>query len=233
MAVSISGIHEFPSRLAPGWSPLQIKAQCANAALADAGLTLADVDAFYDAGESGGIMHAVSVAQYLGIRPEVVDSTDTGGSAFEVHVAHAARDIEAGRARVALITYGSTLRARPPSGPPASARDYVTPGVAMERPWGLLVPGSYGLVAARHMHEYGTTPAQLAQIAVDTRAHALRNPDAVAGLAALKVRNQGELTVDDVLGSPLVADPLHVLDCCLVSDGGGAIVLVAEHLAHD
>lgn len=233
MPVSIAGIHEFPHRVARGWSPLQIKAHCANAALADAGLTLADVDALYDAGESGGIMHAVSVAQYLGIEPRVVDSTDTGGSAFEVHVAHAVRDLEAGRARVALLTYGSTMRSRPPAGPPPSVRDYLTPAVAMERPWGLIVPASYGLLAARHAHEYGTTPAQLAQIAVDTRAHALRNLEAVTGLADLNVRQQGELTVDDVLGSPLVADPLHVLDCCLVSDGGGAVVLVAGDLAPD
>jgi acetyl-CoA C-acetyltransferase len=232
-AAAIVGIHEHPSRRVEGLSKWQIKAECAAAALADAGLTSADVDAVYDAGETGP-MAGIAVPEYLGISPRLVDTTAVGGSSYEFHAAHAARDIAAGRARVALLTYGSTAKsesraigtgARPMSDP--------APGANMEVPYGLPLIGNYALVAQRHMHEYGTTPEQLAEVAVTTRAHAVRNPDAVAGLAALGIRNSGEITVEDVLGSRLVADPLRLLDCCLVSDGGGAVVIAAADVARD
>jgi acetyl-CoA C-acetyltransferase len=228
---AIAGVHEHPQRRVQGSSKLQIKASSAARALADAGLTFADVDALYDAGETGP-MSAMAVAEHLGITPRVVDTTAVGGSSYEFHAAHAARDIAAGRANVALLTYGSTAKsearaigtgARPPSEP--------VPGPNMEVPYGLPLIGNYALVAQRHMHEYGTTPEQLAEIAVTTRAHALRNPEAVAGLHDIGIKRVGELTVEDVLGSRMVADPLHLLECCIVSDGGGAVVIVGEDVA--
>jgi len=228
---AIGGIYEFPGRTAHGLSGLQIKAECARRALADAGLSWSDVDAVYDAGEAGA-MSGLTIAEYFGISPRVIDTTAVGGSSYEFHAAHAARDIAAGKANVALLTYGSTARSesraigtrgRAPAGP--------QPGANMEAPYGLPLIGNYALVAQRHMAQYGTKPEHLAEIAVTTRAHAVRNPDAVAGLAEIGFRHTGEITVDDVLGSRLVADPLHLLECCIVSDGGGAVVIVSPAVA--
>ncbi|GGK74660.1 thiolase C-terminal domain-containing protein [Mangrovihabitans endophyticus] len=231
---AIAGIHEFPDRRVDGMSKLQIKAESAARALADAGLSWRDVDALYDAGETGP-MSGLTIAEYFGIDPRVVDTTAVGGSSFEFHAAHAARDIAAGRARVALLTYGSTAKSdaraigtgarRPPAEP--------MPAANMETPYGLTLIGNYALVARRHMHQYGTTPEQLAEIAVTTRAHAARNPDAVRGLSAIGIKNTGDITIDDVLTSRLVADPLHLLECCIVSDGGGAVVIVSAEVARD
>jgi acetyl-CoA C-acetyltransferase len=230
-AAAIAGIHEFPGRIAGGLSPLQIKADCAAKALEDAGLTWADVDAVYDASEAGP-MQGLTIAEYFGITPRVVDTTAVGGSSYEFHAAHAARDIAAGQASVALLTYGSTAHSDSRAigtGPRPSAGPH--PAYNMERPYGLTLIGNYALVARRHMAQYGTTPEQLAGIAVTTRRHATRNPQAVAGLAGIGIRNNGEITVDDVLGSRLIADPLHLLECCIVSDGGGAVVIVSPAVA--
>ncbi len=231
---AIAGIHEFDKRVAGGLSKLQIKAECARLALADAGLTWADVDAVYDAGESG-FGSGLTIAEYFGVNPRVVDTTSVGGSSYEFHAAHAARDIAAGACRVALLTYGSTAHSesraigtgarRPPAEP--------QPAANMDLPYGMTLIGSYATVAQRHMAQYGTTAAQLAEIAVTTRAHAVRNPAAVAGLADIGIKRTGEITVDDVLGSRLIADPLHLLDCCIVSDGGGAVVIVSADVASD
>jgi acetyl-CoA C-acetyltransferase len=227
---AIAGIHEYERRYAPGTSKLQIKAESAARALEDAGLSFSDVDAIYDAGETGP-MTAPMVAEYLGIEPRVVDTTSVGGSSYEFHAAHAARDLAAGRARVALLTYGSTAKSESRNFGIASAD--VLPASNMEVPYGLSLIGNYAMVAQRHMAMYGTLPEQLAAIAVTARAHAVRNPAAVAGLTELGIRNTGELRVDDVLGSRMVADPLHLLDCCLVSDGGGAVVIVSSEVARD
>jgi acetyl-CoA C-acetyltransferase len=230
-AAAIAGIFEHPDRKVDGLSKLQIKGECAARALADAGLTFADVDALYDAGEAG---QSVAVAEYLGVNPRVIDTTGVGGSSYEFHAAHAARDIAAGRARVALLTYGSTAKSDSRAiGTGARTVNEPTPSTNMEIPYGLTLVGNYALVARRHMAEYGTTPEQLAEIAVTTRAHAVRNPDAVRGLAAIGIKQHGEITIDDVLSSREIADPLHLLDCCLVTDGGGAVVIVAADVAKD
>jgi acetyl-CoA C-acetyltransferase len=226
---AIAGVYEYPDRRVNGLSKLQIKAESATRALEDAGLGWSDVDALYDAGETGPTS-GFAVAEYFGISPRVVDTTSVGGSSYQFHAAHAARDLAAGRARVALLTYGSLNKSESHV---YGARGTTLPGANLEAPYGLSLIGSYALVAQRHLHEYGTTPEQLAEIAVTTRAHAVRNPEAMAGLAALGIRHTGELTVDDVLGSRVIADPLHLLECCLVSDGGGAVVIVAPELAAD
>ncbi|WP_028923564.1 thiolase C-terminal domain-containing protein [Pseudonocardia acaciae] len=225
---AIAGVYEYPKRRVDGLSKLQIKAESATRALEDAGLGWSDVDAIYDAGEVGSTS-GFAVAEYFGISPRVVDTTAVGGSSYQFHAAHAARDLADGRARVALLTYGSLNKSAGP--PPRGGAEL--PSANMEGPYGLSLIGSYALVAQRHMHEYGTTQEQLAEIAVTTRAHAVRNPEAVAGLADIGIRHTGELTVDDVLGSRMIADPLHLLDCCIVSDGGGAVVIVAPEVAAD
>jgi acetyl-CoA C-acetyltransferase len=231
---AIAGVFEYPDRKVDGLSKLQLKAESAAGALADAGLDWSDVDALYDAGEVGA-MSGVTVAEYLGLSPRVIDTTGVGGSSYQFHAAHAARDIAAGRARVALLTYGSTARseARAIGTGARRAPAEPTPATNMEVPYGLTLIGNYALVAQRHRHEYGTTAEQLAEIAVTTRAHATRNPDAMRGLEAIGIRPAGEITVDDVLSSRLVADPLHVLECCLVTDGGGAVVIVSPEVARD
>jgi acetyl-CoA C-acetyltransferase len=228
---AIGGIYEFGGRTAGGLSKLQIKAECAGRALADAGLTWSDVDAVYDASEAGPML-GLTIAEYLGVTPRVVDTTAVGGSSYEFHAAHAARDIAAGKANVALLTYGSTAHSESRAiGTGGRVPTEPQPGANMEIPYGLTLIGNYALVARRHMAQYGTTPEQLAEIAVTTRAHAVRNPQAVAGLADLGIRNVGEISVDDVLGSRLIADPLHLLECCIVSDGGGAVVIVSPAVA--
>ena len=228
---AVAGIHEFPLRRVDGMSALQIKAESAARALEDAGLGWADVDAMYDAGETGPGA-GLSIAEYLNVRPRVVDTTAVGGSSFEFHAAHAVRAIAGGRARVALLTYGSTAHSDARAiGTGGRGGQPVTPAANMEAPYGLTLVGNYALVAQRHMHQYGTTPAQLAEIAVTTRAHAMRNPDAVRGLADIGQKHVREIDVDDVLHSRLIADPLHLFDCCIISDGGGAVVIVAPPLA--
>jgi acetyl-CoA C-acetyltransferase len=231
--VALAGIHEFPDRVIPHLGPRQIQARCIAGALRDAGLEPSCVDAVYDAFD-GGLASRLSIAEYVGLRPDVIDTTMVGGSSFEFHVAHAFDAMSSGRANVALLSYGAANRSRAVpigTGPPPRFGE-VSPGENMEHPWGMNIAANYALVAARHMHQYGTTPAQLAEIAVTTRQHALRNPDAVAALRALRL-DPAPLAVDDVLASPMIADPLRRFDCCLVTDGGGAVVLVAEDVVPD
>lgn len=203
---------------------LDLQAQAVRGALDDAGLTLRDVDGLFTCGVSR--FSASQVAEYLGIYPTWTDSTMAGGSSYEIFVAHAAEAIRAGRCEVALVSYGNNQR---------SARSRLLGGVVdehvpyaqYEQPYGPLNPISmYALAAQRHMHEFGTTPEQLAEVAVAARAWALRNPKAFRFDA-------GPLTVADVLGSPMVSSPLHQLDCCLVTDGGAAAVLTTRERARD
>ncbi|MEW5703487.1 MAG: acetyl-CoA acetyltransferase [Pseudomonadota bacterium] len=225
----IVGIADAPLEngvLAGGANDLEIQARTAKAALDEAGLTLSDVDGLFTAGLWGipgpGQFPTLALSEYLGIRPKFSDGTNIGGSAFEAHLGHAAMAIEAGLVTVALITYGSTqksLKSRDLKGRPAVLN------FQFETPYGLPTPvGAYAMAARRHMHEYGTTPEALAEIAVATRKWAMKNPAAMM---------REPLTVDDVLKSPMIADPLHLLDCCLVTDGGGAIVVTTEARARD
>jgi acetyl-CoA C-acetyltransferase len=232
---AIVGIHEYPSRDVEGRvSPLQIKAECAARALADAGLSWKDVDALYDAGD-GGMMSGLALAEYFGLHPNVIDTTMVGGSSYEFHAAHAKRDLAAGKARVALLSYGSTshsnawaigVGARGGAGVPMPADN-------MEGFTGMTLVSNYAMVAHRHMHQYGTTSEQLAEIAVATRYHAMRNPEAVAAMKALEFLDIRETTVADVMGSRVIADPLHLLECCMISDGGGAVVIAIPEVARD
>jgi acetyl-CoA C-acetyltransferase len=229
---ALAGVYEYPDRMARGVSALQIKAACAIRALTASGLSLADVDALYDAGEAI-TGPGLAMPEYLGIRPMLVDSTAVGGSSFEYHVAHAVDAIQAGRIRVALLTYGSTARSSKRSiGTEARPSSIPDPLRNMEDSYGLTTIGSYAMVAKRHMSEFGTTAEELAEIAVVARYHALRNPAAVTGLTAIGM-DPVPLTASDVVGSRLISSPIHRLECCLITDGGGAVVVVAPELASD
>jgi acetyl-CoA C-acetyltransferase len=229
---AIVGIYEHPlRRMTDGLSNLQIKAECAARALEDAGLKWTDVDAIYDAGDGLNGIPGLTLAEYFGLHPRVIETTMVGGSSYEVHAAHARRDIAAGRAKVALLTYAQTQV----SGPPSASRSGGPgePVANMEDPYGATLIATYAFAAMRHMYQYGTKPEDLAEIAVATRAHAMRNPDAVKAMEDLRFKDIREITVEDVLNSRMIADPLHLLDCCMLSDGAGAVVIASPEVARD
>ncbi len=232
-SAAIVGIHEYPSRDVEGaLSPLQIKAASAARALEDAGLSWSDVDAIYDAGEAGP-MSGFMISEYFGIRPNVIDTTNVGGSSYEYHAAHARRDIAAGKAKVALLTYGSTAHSNAARIGVGGRGGAGLPGDNVESFVGQTLVANYAMVACRHMYEYGTTSEQLAEISVATRAHAMRNPEAVQAMKDLEFLDIRETTVDDVVKSRMIADPLHLLECCMISDGGGAVVIAAPEVARN
>ncbi len=230
---AIVGIHEFASRDVEGaLSPLQIKAESAAAALADAGLRWGDVDALYDAGDGGG-MSGLTISEYFGLKPNIIDTTNVGGSSYELHAAHAKQAIAAGKARVALLTYGSTAHSNARAIGVGGRGGGVHPADNMDSFAGMTLVANYAMVAHRHMHEYGTTSEQLAEISVATRLHAMRNPEAVKAMEDLEFLDIRETTIDDVVNSRMIADPLHLLECCMISDGGGAVVIAAPEVARD
>lgn len=231
---AIVGIYEYPDRDVDGeFSPLQIKTQCARKALADAGLTWSDVDGLFDASE-GAAMSGLLLAEYWGLNPRVIDTTGVGGSSYEFHAAHALSAIREGRCNVALLTYGSTAHSnRMAIGVGGRGLGGVTAADNMESFTGQTLVANYAMVAHRHMHQYGTTAEQLAEISVATRYHAMRNPDAVRAMEDLEFIDIRETTIDDVVNSRMIADPLHLLECCMISDGGGAVVIASPEVARN
>jgi acetyl-CoA acetyltransferase len=220
----ILGVGDLPlknGKTVEPLSPLQIQARVARDALKDANISMRDVDGLFVAGNWGipgpGQLPTITLAEYFGIVPRYMDSSQIGGSVFESYVGHAALAIEAGRCDVALILYGSTQRSdasRTLGGRPAVLQ------MQYELPNGLPTPiGGYALSAMRHMHQFGTTSEQLAEIAVAARKWAQLNPEAM---------RREPLDIDGVLASPMISDPLHLLDACLVTDGGGAIVMTTS-----
>ncbi|GCE22357.1 acetyl-CoA acetyltransferase [Dictyobacter kobayashii] len=216
---AIVGVAESDLGRTPDKTVLQLQAQAAQAALADAGLDFNDVEALFGAGNWAWSTNLM-LAEYLGLQPKYTDSTNIGGSSFEAHIGHALAGIEAGLFEVALITYGSTQR---------SDRSRQRGHTAFklteqyEPLFGLPTPvGAYALAAMRHMHEYGTTSEQLAEVAVATRKWASMNEKAMM---------RDPISIEDVLNSRWVAEPLHLLDCCLVTDGGGAVVVTSAERA--
>ncbi|HTW72784.1 MAG TPA: acetyl-CoA acetyltransferase [Acetobacteraceae bacterium] len=191
-------------------SPIDLMAQGIHRALEDAGLTLQDVDGVFCA-TTQARTSAMSLVEYLGLPDAYTDSTIVGGSSFEIHVAHAHAALEAGLCNVAVVAYGSTQRTVGRRA--ASVREYNP----YETPFRPFLPASaYALAASRHMFEFGTTREQLAEVAVAAREWALLNPAAW---------EKKPLTIADVLNARRISDPLTVRDCCLVTDGGGAIVM--------
>ncbi len=218
---AIVGVYEHPTRFAPSKTTYQIIAESAREALADAGLTIKDVDGLFNAG-GGGLLGSLALADYLNIFPTYTDTTNYGGSSFVGHAAHAAAAISAGLCKVALICYSATPVSTPMAGiAGAMAGD---PSSNYENPYGVTIINGYAMTAQRHMHEYGTTSEQLAEIAVTMRLHASMNPNA---------KYRDPITVEDVLKSRVISSPLHLLDCCVVSDGGGAVVMTSAERARD
>ena len=218
----IVGIYEHPTRKADDKSLAQLHAESAKGALEDAGLTRADVDGYFCAGDAPGL-GPLSMTDYLGLKLRHMDSTDSGGSSYIIHVGHAAEAIAAGKCSVALIT----LAGRPRSEGQATGTAQRTaggnaPDVQFENPYGPATANMYAMCAMRHMHQYGTTCEQLAWIKVAASHHAQHNPHAML---------RDVVTVEDVVNSPMIADPLHRLDCCVISDGGGAIIVASPEVA--
>lgn len=215
----IVGAFEHPTRKADDKSLAQLHAEVAKGALEDAGLTKDDVDGYFCDTEAPGL-GPLSMVDYLGLKVRYMDNTDTGGSAYLLHVAHAANAIAQGKCSVALITLAGRPRAAGLTAEPVV--DYNIPDMPFEQPYGPTVVNTYGMCAMRHMYEYGTTSEQLAWIKVAASHHAQHNPHAML---------RKVVTVEEVLASPMISDPLHRLDCCVVSDGGGALIVTSPEIA--
>lgn len=224
--VAIVGVAESDIGRVPYKSKFQLSAEASRLALAEAGLTPADVDGLFTTIiTAGGEFSTLVMAEYMGITPRYTDSTSIGGSSFVAYVEHAAMAIATGRCEVALICHGSTnLSDRGGRSRPMSTSNEVFGPAQFEEPYGISTIGSYALAAQRHMYEYGTTSEQLAEIAVATRKWASLNPRAMM---------REPITIDDVLNSRMIASPLHLFDCCLVTDAGGAVVLTSMERARD
>jgi acetyl-CoA C-acetyltransferase len=220
---AITGAAEADVRRAAGRSALILQAEAARDAVLDAGLRLDDVDAVF--AHVDDRFACLQVSEYLGIRPRYVGSTNVGGMSNMCQLIHAMLAIDAGLCRTALVTYGSTQASdasRRLGGPPDDPR---SPRGQFISPYGQLTPlGFYAMAARRHMHEYGTRPEELAAVAVAAREWARLNP---------KAARREPLTIDECLASPYVAEPLRQRDCCLVTDGGGALVVTTLERARD
>jgi len=218
--VYIVGAYEHPVRKADSISLAQLHADVAKGALADAGLSKNDIDGYFCAGDAPGL-GAASMVEYMGLNVRHVDTTESGGSAPILHVSHAAQAIAAGRCSVALITSAGRPRATGAT-PRLQAPNPDAPDVAFELPFRPATQNLYAMVAKRHMHDHATSSEQLAWIKVAASHHAQHNPYAMLPQV---------VTVRDVINSPMVSDPLHRLDCCVVSDGGGALIVAKPQIA--
>ncbi len=216
---AVAGAYEHQTREAPEKSTAQLHAEVAAGALEDAGLSVGDVDGYFTSGPPRDVL---SMADYLGLNElSVVDSTDVGGSSYLCHAGHAAAAIAAGKCSVALVT----MAGKPRTGSIGTNRDPdLRPEVPFENVFGTSTVGKYALAAQRHMYEHGTTREQLAEIRVAASEHAQYNEDAMY---------TDPVTVDDVIESRPISEPLHLLDCCVISDGGGAVVVVDSELAEE
>lgn len=207
---AIVGVGTTDAWVNPGMSSLDQLAASVSAACADAGIEVGDIDGLF-ASTLSEFMPTLSVAEYLGLRPSYMDGTNIGGSSFVGHLLPALLALEAGLCTVACVCYGSDQRSQGARLKTLSERMTWEADFAPRNP----ISG-YAMATARHMHQYGTTREQLAQVAVAARAWAGLNPQA---------QMRDPITVDDVLASRMVSDPLSLLDCCLVTDGGGALIL--------
>ena len=218
----IAGIYEHPTRKATDLSVAQLHGEVAAGAIADAGISKEDIDGYFCAGDAPGL-GPLSMVEYMGLRNlRHLDATDVGGSSYVLHIGHAAAAIAMGKCNVALVT----LAGRPRSEGMATGtqpRNYgAAPDVPFEFIYGPTVVNMYAMAANRHMHEFGTTSEQMAWIKVAASHHAQHNPHAML---------RDVVTVEDVVNSPMIADPLHRNDCCVISDGGGAFIVVSPEIA--
>jgi acetyl-CoA acetyltransferase len=222
-AIAIAGVALSDVGRVDDKDPYELMAQASRRALAEAGLSPADVDGLASTGQ--GTLPPVDVGEYLGLRPRWVDSTAVGGASWEVMASHAVDAIAAGHANVVLLTYGSTARADLKRGLRGANVNWGARGpLQWEAPYGHTLISKYAMAARRHMHQYGTTIEQLAEVAVSARFNAADNPDAYY---------RDPISIDDVLNGPMIADPFTKLHCCIRSDGGAAVVLVNGDRAND
>ena len=222
----IMGAWEHPTRDAPDKTSAQLHAESARGALADAGLSFDDVDGYFCAGDAPGF-GGMSMVDYMGLRNvRHLDSTETGGSSYILHVGHAVQAIAAGKCQVALITLAGRPRqgqgGRPGGGARPGQLSDGAPEAGFENIYGGSTHNNYGMCAMRHMHDYGTTSEQLAWIKVAASHHAQWNEHAFL---------KDVVTVEDVVNSRMISDPLHLLDCCVVTDGGGALIVTSTEVA--
>ena len=216
---AIAGAATFGLGATPGWTSIELAAQAAKLALADAGITLSEVDALFIC-TPDDFLAGLTFAEALGLRPRFTDNNRTGGSAFMSHVITAALMLDTGMIDTALIAHGSNQRSGAGGKLVSAARSS-----NWEAPYNPLFPvSSYALAAARHMHQYGTTREHLAEVAVAARGWANRNPEAFA---------TGPLTIADCLAARSISTPLTARDCCLVTDGAAAIVMTRADRARD
>jgi acetyl-CoA acetyltransferase len=223
-SAAIAGVATFGCGEAPGFTDIELLARAARSAVADAGLKMRDIDGVCTASASA-TMWAMPVVEYLGLRPRYIDSTMLGGSSFIAHLLPAMQALQSGQCNAVLVCYGSAQRSaqfgRREIG---AARRWMDPQ-PYEAPYEPMQPlSAYALAASRHMFEFGTTRRHLAEVAVAARQWAALNPEAFM---------REPLSIDDVLAARMVSDPLSVRDCCLVTDGGGAYVLVRADRARD
>ncbi len=220
---NIVGVFEHPTRKADDKSLFQLHAECAAGALADAGLTKNDIDGYFcAAGDTPGL-GALSMIDYLGLKLRHWDSTDTGGSSYLLQVGHAAEAIALGKCSIALITLAGRPRTEgAATGTAPRSAAVQSAETAFENPYAPATANMYAMCAMRHMYQYGTTSEQLAWVKVAASHHAQYNPHAML---------RDVVTVEDVVNSPMIADPLHRLDCCVISDGGGAIIVAKPEVA--
>lgn len=223
-SAAIAGAATFGCGEAPGFTDMELLARAARAAVADAGLEMRDIDGLCTASASAA-MWTLPVIEYLGLNPRYIDGTMLGGSSFIAHLLPAMQAIRSGQCSAVLICYGSAQRSAAFGRREiVAARRFLDPQ-PYEHPYEPMLPVSaYALAASRHMHEFGTTREQLADVAVAARAWACLNPEAFM---------REPLTREEVLGARMVSDPLSVRDCCLVTDGAGACVLVSAERARD
>jgi acetyl-CoA C-acetyltransferase len=219
----IVGAYEHPTRKAPDTSLAQLHAEVAKGAIEDAGLTKDDIDGYFcAAGDTPGL-GGISMIDYMGLRLKHYDSTDSGGSSYNLHVGHAVQAIASGKCNIALVTLAGRPRSEGmATGTAPRMGNPQQPDLQFEFPYGPATANMYAMAAMRHMHQYGTTSEQLAWVKVAASHHAQHNPHAML---------QKVVTVEEVVNSPMVAAPLHRLDCCVISDGGGALVIARPEIA--
>ncbi|GJH27048.1 thiolase C-terminal domain-containing protein [Caballeronia novacaledonica] len=223
--VAIVGVGESEIGRVPHMSGLGLNAQAAKRALEDAGLKVSDIDGVltaYSFTEPYFMLGSV-VCEYLGLKPRFNASVVAGGASPAVMLKHAAEAIASGQAETILVCAGEN-RASGQSRDAAVASLVAVGHPYFEQPYGTSIPGFYAMIAQRHMHVYGTTREQMAHVAVQSRAHALMHPNA---------HMKTPLTMDQVLTAKPIADPLGMLDCCLISDAGGAFVVTSAERAAD
>ncbi|HOA92868.1 MAG TPA: thiolase domain-containing protein, partial [Quisquiliibacterium sp.] len=218
----VVGAYEHPTRLAPDKSVAQLHAESALGALRDAGLSLSDVDGYMCAGDAPGSA-PLYMADYLNLKLRWYDGTESGGCSYLAHIQHAAAALASGQCSVVLITLAGKPRSSgQATGTAFRPPPFDRPEAAWESTFRWTIGGVYGMAMQRHMHQYGTTLEQLAWVKVAASRHAQHNPHALL---------RKPLTVEDVMASPIISDPLRRDDCCVITDGGGALVLARPEIA--